>query len=486
MPTPVIDTCSEFNVRTNTIRRERRKLYRRLPWGSVRGYAPICWDSNDSETVRAGFAARLFRRTPPIDQNVLLGFKHFVEKQVKLLPKVDLSKIDFEEWIESRASYNQSRKDQLRAAFESLKGGPPTTRQCSHIDSFVKGEMYPTYKYPRMINSRSDAWKAFAGPYISACENIVYSFFPEFIKHTPVPERPTLVRELRKAGRRYFATDFTAFESHFNPLVMDACENVLLKHLLTGWKHADLVCQVNAGLNRMRTRTGVRASLKGRRMSGDLWTSLGNGFTNLMLAKYITSLKGGMLEGYVEGDDGIFSSNVEITQQDYEKLGFTIKIEEVEDPTHASFCGLVFAESGEIIRDPFKFLQSFGWTLSFIQAGDNTMYRLLMAKSLSALEETPQCPIVGAMARKARELCAGFEPLYIEDGYHAIPVGREPPRFMPRADTRDLFHSKFGISPSLQIEIESLIDRNQMEDVAQLLPAPLEMQQVSRRYLGLR
>lgn len=40
-----------------------------------------------------------------------------------------------------------------------------------------------------MINSRSDAFKAFSGPFFKAIEKVVYEM-PEFIKHTPVPDRP--------------------------------------------------------------------------------------------------------------------------------------------------------------------------------------------------------------------------------------------------------------------------------------------------------
>jgi hypothetical protein len=58
----------------------------------------------------------------------------------------------------------------------------PTIR-CS---SFVKDEHYEGWKYPRLINSRSDQFKVFIGPTIKAMEHLVYSHLPEFIKHVPV------------------------------------------------------------------------------------------------------------------------------------------------------------------------------------------------------------------------------------------------------------------------------------------------------------
>lgn len=453
---PVIDCVTDFRPSLPTQARKRRRMYRRLPWGAVRGIVPLCWDSNDPNTVKAAFAARLFRRTPNLDNGRLKAFSDFVKNEVAKLPRVDLPRVNFDEWLASRKSYNEERKKQLQRAYDSLLGHPPTKKQCSHIDSFVKSECYLEWKYPRMINSRSDAWKAFAGPWISACEEIVYSHYKEFIKHTPVPERPVLIQGLKKAGRRFFATDFTAFESHFRPEVMEACENALFRHLLRGWSHVELVCRTNAGENRMRTRSGVSATVKGRRMSGDLWTSLGNGFTNLMLVKYIVHCKGGELEGFVEGDDGIFSTTVEITAKDYEQLGFTIKVEEVDDPTTASFCGLVFADSGQIVRDPVKFCQTFGWTQSFINAGHPTMMRLLRAKALSALYEAPNCPISAEISRYALRVTEGVDPLFVADGYHAVPSS-DIPETNPSADTRALYADKYGIPVSVQLECESRI-----------------------------
>lgn len=79
-------------------------------------------------------------------------------------------------------------------------------------------------------------------------------------------------------------------------------------------------------------------------MSGDMCTSLGNGFSNKMKAEFLAYKAGGTIDGFVEGDDGLFVTNFELRSSDYEKLGFTIKIEEIADPCEASFCGMIFGE----------------------------------------------------------------------------------------------------------------------------------------------
>jgi len=468
------------------VRRARRRMYRRLPWGWFPGYAPLCMDTNDPQTIEDAFAARLFRQVPPFDPALLAQLKEFVQAYVSHLPKVNVSAVDFEEWLATRPSYNEQRKQQLRDAYAELRGGPPTTRECRKIKSFGKSESYPCQKHMRMINSRSDAWKAFAGPYISACEEVVYTA-PEFIKHTPVPQRPEKVRALKQAGRRYFLTDFTAYESHFVPAVQDAVENVLFRHLLADWQYKELLCETNSGPNVMSTRCGVSAVIAGRRMSGDLWTSLGNGFTNLMLAKFIASQQGHELYGFVEGDDGLFATEAQLDEQKYAKLGFTIKIRETSDPCIApsdmAFCGMIFAESGQIIKDPRRVLESFGWTQSFISAGPRIMNGLLKSKSLSLCYEAGQCPILGALGREGLRRTQAYEAVRVADGYHELPTELVLEEFSPAKDTRVLFASVFGIPIELQLKVEQLIRDGDMGAVSEIIPPHDDIANYENRYV---
>lgn len=447
-------------------------MFRRLNSCAVPGYAPLCMDTNDPDTVECAFKQRLLRDVPPSDKGVLERLRSFVKEYCSTnVPRA--RNMEFEEWLEG-TSYNQQRKDQLRAAHDTLRGGRPTRHQASHIDTFVKSEFYLAWKHARMINSRADVFKVWSGPKFKAIENVVYQL-PEFIKHIPVPERPSHIAGLKQAGRRYYQTDFTAFESHFTPEVLDVCECELYRHCLANDRDAEFLCSVIMGTNNMRTRTGVRAQVKGRRMSGDMCTSLGNGFTNLMLAKFIVSEKHGELVGYVEGDDGLFCTDVSLDAADYARLGFTIKIEEVPDPCEASFCGMVFSGSGEIIREPRKFLMGFGWTQSFINAGPRIMDELLRAKALSTVYETPQCPIVGALARYALKKTSHVHPRFVQDGFHILPDVASVTEFQPSSDTRQLFEHLYGVSIIAQLAIEDAVARGDFGTVASLLP-PTEVQ----------
>jgi len=464
-------------LRISGRRKSRRRMYRRLTWGYIRGYAPICYDNYDPATVLEAFSGRLLRDLPCIQKRQLQRFALFVRQWLEE-HRDELSKIKlmtFEEWLSSE-EYPEWRKAQLRTCYLDLHGGLPSKKRSSHVDSFVKSEFYQKFKRPRMINSRVDDFKVISGRYFKSIERVLYDMdMPiSFIKHVPVPERPALISKLAEYHDwKCRATDYTAFESSISSSIMQVCECALYKFCFPNDPIMEHICNTISGMNVMRTRTGIKVQVRGRRMSGDMCTSLGNGFTNLMLASFIAGK--GNIVGYVEGDDGLFMTQRELDCKDYESLGFKIKIEKWDEPGQASFCGLVFSSSGQIIRDPFKFFQGFGWTLSCINAGDRVLKQLLRAKALSSCYETPHCPIVGVMARMALKKTAGVTPRWVEDGYHKVPRDALAiPDFMPTLETRRLFFHRYGISVEVQLEVEDAIRSDNMELVASLLPAGIQ------------
>jgi len=371
-------------------------------------------------------------------------------------------------------NYNENRKNQLRQAFDRLGGGMPELRKARKCKDFVKRECYSKFpKAARTINSRGDESKVYLMPIFRRIEQELYKN-KHFVKHIPIPERPEIIRQLRHAGNHYYQTDYTAFESHFTPEVMKATEFVLYRFMLGLCPDYYFIKDIFAGKNQLHNNIGIDATIIGRRMSGEMSTSVANGFANLIITLYLVDKKGGLVDGVVEGDDGLFSTNITLTKEDYDDCGFTIKIEEVDDPCAASFCGMIFAESGEIIRDPRVFMAKFGWTLSFLGAKTKVMEELLLAKSLSAIYETPQCPIVGELARLGRRLSyepSGRKARFVDDGYH-LPIDEDlpVPEFNPASSTRELFAHEFNISINEQLEIEAAIRSNEMAKVGALLP----------------
>jgi len=448
-------------------------MFRRLPFGYVDGIVPCVRDSNDEATVLEAITQRVAVKLPDIDGAVLQEFAEFVKgflaQHLRPLKLADI--LSFDEWIEE-VSYPEERKTELRNVWEELHGHLPTRKQSSTVKCFIKTESYPigdVIKPARGIMSRSDWAKVHMGPAMRSIEKEVYEMKqddgnPFFIKHVPVNQRHLYVDSLRSAGCRYLVTDYTAFESSFASPLMKVCECELYRYMLSA--NPKLAAWINntlTGDNKLRFPGGTRATVRGRRMSGDMCTSLGNGFTNLMLMLFFSQRNGLRCRGFVEGDDGVFAVQGDIPPNFAEQfglLGFVIKMAEFSSPGLGGFCGIISADSGNV-RDPVRFLSTFGWTHSCLEAGDDVMHSLLRAKAMSAAYESPQSPVVRPLADRILELTAGYTARFVDDGYHELPpAGTAVPRYNPSQATRDLFAELFGVPVTAQLEMERKIARS--------------------------
>lgn len=328
----------------------------------------------------------------------------FCTKNFNPLPaNADLT---FETWL-SKTPYPAWRKAALTKVFLQLQEKPIDLKKIANVNSFMKKETYPEYKYPRGINSRSDQFKCIFGPYIKAMEEVIYSH-PAFIKHVPVRERASYVDEYIFApGHVYMATDYSQYESHFTKEIMEHLEFVVYKHLMSNNTNNNfLAClKVLSGMNECSFRA-FKVSLAATRMSGEMNTSLGNGISNFLLTLFVLFKRGYKVDDIrtvVEGDDGLTRVNPTNvpTADDFKNLGFTIKIDMYEQISDASFCGLVYDPTDkQTITDPRDVLQNFYWldALRYGKASNRRLLELMRCKALSALYQYPGCPVIKAMA----------------------------------------------------------------------------------------
>jgi hypothetical protein len=467
-------------------------MFRRLPYGAIYGYAPLHADTNDPEVQRGAFHKRLFRDLPEacVDYQDLAKFVFkFCEKYLEPLDTI----MPFDDWIENVESYNETRREQLRQAREKCLRQFPGVYKSGHIDSFLKTERYLTFKHARQINSRTDAFKAYAGPIFKSIEKAVYQL-DWFVKEESISSRVQRVERLMAGWKHYYNTDYTAFESHMTPQVLRSVECVVYSYMFQKYPDAARNIElVLAGKNRIRTRYGLSASCFGRRMSGDMCTSLGNGLTNLLIIAYVFHLKGiefddNAYDLIIEGDDAIIACDIELTIEDFTNVGFTIKIIEAADPRCLEFCGLVFTSSHQVVRDPQKFFSGLAWTHSFLAAGDTIMMQLLRAKCLSALAEAPDCPITSALAWYCLQKTEGYTPRFVVDymfqriaqDLSSPDLGRMP---CPTTDTRLLFAQRYNIPLDKQMVIEQCIFRGDMHSVGLLMPPTFDIGYFSAHFL---
>lgn len=432
-----------------------------------------------SERPRRLTSYQLRRRTAKLqsrDALCLEGLAQFVDRWLEknMTPLTESPSVF--EWLD-HCNYPLWRKLQLWVAHTELlaAGSIWAEKAWTQLKCFMKMETYFTWKWPRGINARDDHFKVFCGPVFAAIEKVLFSKF-YFIKKVPVADRPRHIMErlFRYAGV-YLATDYTAFESLFTPELMRTCELRLYRYMVRempgGDEWFDVIQKVLTGVNVCKYRD-FTVEVLGTRMSGEMCTSLGNSFTNLMIMLYILELHGTEnADCYVEGDDGLARPDFDFPDDSpFTDLGLLVKADRYTELSEASFCGLIF-DPDELINvtDPREVLLNFGWTRSiYAGASKVTLMALLRAKALSLLYQYPGCPIIQSLAQyglrhtahlsnkfalaRASKTANQYEiDLYMEmQGLDIVarPVGRQ---------TRLLVERKYDVTVESQLRIEAYL-----------------------------
>lgn len=407
--------CTIKNIKT---RSEKYCLEYRPPVSAtlpmyLDGYVGYKPDDSDLASIIDGIKHRVGGVTPSICKRTVAEFKSFVSKLLRLFPRLEPDTDVSPETYIAGLNFPQSRKDQLTRAVQNVE---ERTKKMNPLDvkSFIKEETYGEPKAFRTINSRIDEYKVQVGPWVHAVEKLIFKM-KWFIKTIPVAERAAKVIErLEKQGNVYMSTDFTAFESSFRKEIMEAAEFQLFEHVTKDVPGSEDFVNLykNIALDNRLLFDAVVASVACKRMSGEMSTSIANGFTNLCLILF-TAYKEGLkmedIELFVEGDDAIISAPKVLTMKWFEKLGFLCKMETHRSVRNASFCGMIFAEPGHSIRDPRPVLAKFGWTMrQYINSKDSVKLALLRAKAMSLACELPNCPILSTFAHRVMDLTRGM------------------------------------------------------------------------------
>jgi len=448
---------------------------------SVVGSAPPHPDPQDPETMRAGVCKRFCSATPVPDEDFIELFRKFVHRRVREKyqrpsPATDVS---FETWIES-TNYPRKRKDELIRLYNEREG--MLSEKDFLVKSFQKDETYVEFKHARAINSRTDMFKCFVGPIFRIIEKIVFED-PAFIKKIPVRDRPNYIRQmLERVGAKYGVADYTSFETLFTEELMKICEMELYSYLSSslvgGAEWFKIVLAVLTGDNECIFKA-FKVFCHATRMSGEMCTSLGNGFTNLMVIEFLAEINGCTDLGVVvEGDDSEFTMCGPFpTADQFKKLGLNVKMQIHTRLEEASFCGLMFDFDDLVnVTDPREVLNEFGWALrSYAHCRKSRLMTLLRCKALSYAHQYPGTPIIQELAEYALRMTRSYDVSdFIENNRSYSEYEREQVReafrffedkgpYYCRAhidvpiNTRHLVERLFEIDVSTQLEIESYL-----------------------------
>jgi hypothetical protein len=441
-------------------------------------------DPHSPSTMVAGVKKRAGRATPVPKPGERLKLRQFVRKKLETFERIDIdADLSLETWL-SHTNYSEERKDELRRCWANFTSVDDPEKRYKQVKAFMKDEVYPEIKMPRGIYARSDEFKCLIGPIVKHMESLVYKNH-HFIKHVPVSERAKYITDLLYApGATYGATDYTSFEALFDRELMQCVEfelyDYMTANLAQNTEFMRLCDTVLAGENEIKFRDFI-VSILATRMSGEMVTSLGNGFSNLMFMLYECEKLGNTItEGVVEGDDGLFVTNGPFpTAADFAELGLIIKIELHSELHTASFCGQVFDPEDQLnVTDVRKVLATFGWTTrQYARSGKGKLMILLRSKALSIGYQYPGCPILGSLAKYALRVTKSYDvrgyvyrrggidtytrEMLIKAYIAGIPCFKEPP-----IRTRLLVERLYGVSVETQLRVEKQLDA--MADLQQL------------------
>lgn len=445
----------------------------------VPGFAFPHVDPSHAITAVAG---SLYRYGRKVNYQANPDFRQFVRTWLlaNLTPLSFDSDTSFESWIE-KTPYTLARKEELRRKKNELGAGYELPDKYLEVKSFVKDETYPTYKHARAINSRTDEFKATVGPIFQLISDRLFAL-DWFIKKIPIIDRPNYILErLYRLGEKFRTTDYTSFEAHFTKECKADCEyqfyEYMTKYLPEHRQFMGLVKRSGAEKPNVIKSKDFTIEIDAKRMSGEMDTSLGNGFSNLMFMLYICNLNGNTdVKGVIEGDDGLFVMRGEPPRPElFSDFGLIIKIVDFDDLNHASFCGMVFdLEDRTNVTNPIEELVSFGWTSArYAKSSDKVHKHLLRAKALSLAYQYPACPILSTLAYKVCRLTAGYDVAsFLETQgnaafcqYEMEMVKKACEYFAkngltkePGMKTRLLVEELYGVTVADQFSIESAIE----------------------------
>jgi len=436
-------------------------------------------DPNCQESVVLGIVGRFGAKTPEPSKILLEVVKSFTLRWCEnSLDQLQGGDADFDRWLEA-APYTAERKEELKRVWsECPVEDPKLVKDSELVKSFIKDETYSgKFALPRGINSRSDWFKCFSGPVFDAIGKLFFYNTSEMIKTVPVLDRPEdILENIYDTFSQIALCDATSYEAHFSEEVMSAIEFVLYRYMTANVpeyeRRMEAIIKTLSGKQKLRFKH-LLVEIRATRMSGEMNTSLGNGFTTLILIRVLEWLKQVLAKLRAEGDDNLSAWQDVLgsvpTREEFEEMGWIMKIERPKNAAVASFCGQVFDPvSRVVVTDPVAQLIRFGWVRKkYVNASRPVLLQLLRSKGLSLAHQYNGCPMLALFGRRMvhltrnvriRESIINNMELYKREQFRQYVRSPLPEYVEPSPETRALVSELYGISIQDQLAFEKSVE----------------------------
>lgn len=450
----------------------------------VHGAVSFWPDTTNGDGAILGVMKRIATEMPETESALFLEFEsfciNFIERHLKCCIIPSDADLSVEKWLEG-TSYPAFRKAMLLSISQEYVG---LKIKDFVVDSHCKYESYNEPKMFRGIYSRSDKFKTEFGPICAFIGKIFFNLV-WFVKYLDSDQKRDRMKELFDTDLvKVFSNDFTSFEATFTKLLMQiecyfllfCCQNLPNVEVIRVWLE-----RIKLGKNFLKFKAFV-CELEAKRYSGEMDTSLGNSFFNLMFVCFLLHKSGHPERFYVrdfppqiEGDDCLGAFIHPLDGDLLLRLGAKAKLEFFDSFSEASFCGMVFTgSSNNIVRDPIPCILDFGYVhYRYLNMSNKTRLALIRAKGLSLLYMYPGCPILRSLALFALRITCDISDKfavsraikgelnsYKRDMYTQMLSYKFSDKLSGSVDisSRLLVESKFRVPVFAQLEIERYLD----------------------------
>lgn len=410
-------------------------------------------------------------------------FARFVRdhiQRIEPLPHIEMSSQYLESWL-THYDRPEGRKNQIRNAYQLAIDRGVLSSKNFRCKCFGKREFYTDYKYARIINPRDDCLVALLGPYMHDIEQTLFynshlsKYFTKGLNHQQMVDK---LFELGEGHECFVETDYSSFEGSYSPQYQKVVEYAFFKHMLQNnpeimkivdkcySKPYKFKGKWREPFNNFSYNPFFGINYAGSRMSGDLWTSSMNGFSNLMNMLWVCELSGVVAEGVVEGDDGLFAlSSPSLRVDEFDKMGFTIKLDYQVNIYDCAFCKKIINPRTRTLHGSPEFINKFGWchAKKYFYSSRKIKRELLKSKALSLGHTFNGCPMLGPMAYSVASALSSSK-YRITDWYteHIVKIPL-PPYKEPSMDDRLFYEYRFGVSVETQLSFERRIWTHPLE-----------------------
>lgn len=379
--------------------------------------------------------------------------------------------------------YSGRTRSRYTAAVESLERIPLDIRKEGGIKAFVKSEKFnPSAKVnpdPRMIQARSPRFNVEVGRYLKVIEHHLYRLksdkgLPLLGKGLSMQERGKVLRQIWDSYEEpvCVSLDGSRWDQHISKEVLEVEHGVYLRSCPDEYFAALLKEQLH---NRCITSRGWKYRTRGKRMSGDMNTALGNCLLMVIMCRaYMRSigLKGDIFD---DGDDVLLlfekeSLNLVLNTAPgaFLEFGQEIKVENVS----TMFEKIEWCQGHPVLGPGGDYQMVANWRKVLSQSSAGTRYwhepttrfdmGFSVGQCLYALY--PGIPIIGKFAMRLCDQGKLNRDIYNVDWMHKIGRARLIEQLgsleytEPTIETRTSFKEAFGVDEVDQIHIEQDLD----------------------------